>query len=1037
MIRLSFRNPHLIVVTAIIVVVISAVSISKLPVDILPQFKKSTMQVLTLYPGMPAKVVEKDITSRMERWTGQSEGIERQTSKSMLGVSVVRNHFREDIDAATAMSNTSSFAMSDMFYLPPGTLPPMVMPYDPTASIPLALLAVSSETRSGKELYDLSYFDLRNMLGGIPGIIAPAAYGGTSRRIHIYVEPDKLEAYGLSQTDIMAAIQRNTTLIPSGIARIGNLEYGVNAKGMIQEVKDFNDIIIKYEKGAPVYVKDIGWAEDAGVIQTNIARVDGKRQVYLPIFKRPGANTIASVNAIREAIPLLKERLPKDVGLNVVFDQSSYVRNSINGLRNAGLEGLLMVTVVLILFLGSFRSAFIAALTLPLTVLFTFIGLYYLGYSINSMTLGGLALVLGLIVDNAIVVLENTDRHLEMGKKPTQAAMDAAIEVAMPVLVTTLVIATVFFPIAFLTGIAKYLFSSLAVTVAIAMFGSYLFSLTLIPIAAANFLREKLPKSEGKEPKSTLLGFFGQLVIKTRNGYIRTLKGALRLRWQVLAGTLLLFAFSLYMAKNIGYELFPAMDVGQITITARLEPGTPLEETEKQVMEMEQMLRDELGDELNMIVSNIGVFYDLPAAYTPNSGTQDAFFNVQLIEDHTTPATELVKRLRLRFRESFPGVEFSYNTGGIVTAALNEGLPSPIDIQILGFDIYVANAIATRIRDTIRYIEGTRDTRILQRVNPPQLDINLDREKAAVMGLSSVDAIKNLVSGLNSSATFEKAFWIDESNGNHYFVGVTYPEYQIDNEHSIDNITVTSPLHSRPIPLRNFAEIKRSSAATEINHLNLTPVTNIYVNVEDKDIGSVAAAIENRIAAMRNSFPEGYKVEVRGEIQSMNESFANLGLGLILAVILVYLIIVPLFKSFRQPLIILLAVPFGLIGVIWMLLLTDTYFSIQALMGIIMMVGITVAISNLLVDRINVLSRDTSDIGEAIISGAHDRFRPVVMTMLAAALGLTPMALGLQIGGEANVPLARAIIGGTMAALLVTLYIIPILYSFIAKKIES
>lgn len=1035
MIKLSFRNPYLIVVMAIIVVVISAVSISKLPVDILPQFKKSSMQILTLYPGMPAKVVEKDITSRMERWTGQSEGIERQTSKSMLGVSIVQNHFREDIDAATAMSNTSSFAMSDMFYLPPGTLPPMVMPYDPTANIPLALLAVSSETRSGKELYDLSYFDLRNMLGGIPGIIAPAAYGGTSRRIHIYAQPDKLEAYGLSLTDIMASVQKNTTLIPSGIARIGNLEYGVNAKGMIEDVEDFNDIIIKYEKGAPVYVKDIGWAEDAGVIQTNIARIDGERQVYLPIFKRPGANTIESVNAIRAAIPVLKERLPKDVNLNVVFDQSSYVQNSINGLRNAGLEGLLMVTIVLIFFLGSFRSALIAALVLPLSVLFTFIGLYYLGYSINSMTLGGLALVLGLIVDNAIVVLENTDRHLDMGKNPTKAAVDAAIEVAMPVLVTTLVISTVFFPIAFLTGIAKYLFSPLAVTVAIAMFGSYLFSLTLIPIAAANLLREKLPKSDDNKPKPTLFGFSNKLVKGMRNGYVRSLRSTLRFRWQILTGTLLFFAFSLYMAKNIGYELFPSMDVGQITITARLEPGTPLEETEKEVIKMEEMLRDELGEELNMIVSNIGVFYDLPAAYTPNSGTQDAFLNVQLKEDHSTPTNEFVRRLRIRFRQSFPGVEFSYNTGGIVTAALNEGLPSPIDIQIQGNDIYVANAIAARIRDTIRYIAGTRDTRILQRVNQPQLDINLDREKAAVMGLSSVDAIKNLVSALNSSATFEKAFWIDESNGNHYFVGVTYPEYLIDNEHIINNITVTSPNHDQPIPLRNFAEVKRTSAPTEINHLNLTPVTDVYVNVQGKDIGSVAAEIEKRIEPIRNSIPEGYKVEIRGEIQSMNESFASLGLGLILAVILVYLIIVPLFRSFKQPFIILMAVPLGLIGVIWMLLLTDTYFSIQALMGIIMMVGIAVASSNLLIDRINVLSREVSTgIHEAIISGASDRFRPVVMTMLAASLGLTPLALGFEIGGEANVPLARAIIGGTLAAMFVTLYIIPILYSFLVKK---
>lgn len=1014
------------------VVVISAVSISRLPVDILPQFKKSSMQILTLYPGMPAEVVEKDITSRMERWTGQSEGIERQTSKSMLGVSIVQNHFREDIDPATAMANTSSFAMSDMYYLPPGTLPPMVMPYDPTANIPLALLAVSSEQRSGKELYDLSYFDLRNMLGGIPGIIAPAAYGGTMRRIHIYAEPDKLDAHGLSQTDIMDAIQRNTTLIPSGIARIGNLEYGVNAKGMIENVEDFNDVVIKHVNGAPIYVKDIGWAEDAGVIQTNIARVEGKRQVYLPIFKRPGANTIASVEAIRSAIPRLKERLPEDVQLDVIFDQSSYVKNSINGLRDAGIGGLVLVTIVLILFLGNFRSAFIVALSLPLSVLFAFIGLYFTGQSINSMTLGALAMVLGLIVDNSIVVLENTDRHLRMGKSSTTAAMDAAIEVALPVLTSTLVITVVFFPVVFLTGMAKYLFTPVAVTVAVTMLGAYIFSLTLVPLAAAHFFRNHLPHSDGS-PKG-LFAAFQRMLDKLVAGYQRSLGWVLGYRWPVLIGTILLFAVSVLMTRWIGYELFPSVDVGQMTITARLEPGTPLEETEQEVVRMEALIRKELGDELSMIVSNIGVFYDLPAAYTPNSGTQDAFLNIQLKEEHSNSTAAYVRKLRSALRRQFPGVEFSFNTGGMLTAALNEGLPSPIDIQIQGNDMRVANGIATRVRDTIRSIEGTRDTRILQRINQPQIDIALDRVKAAEMGVSSVNAIENLVSGLNSSATFEKAFWIDESNGNHYFVGVTYPEHQINSENTLENITVTSKEHNRPIPLRNFASITRSSAPAEINHLDLTRVTDVYVNVDGRDIGTVAEEVEKRIESMRASFPEGYEVEIRGEIQSMNESFQNLGLGLVLAIVLVYLILVPLFRSFTQPLIIILAVPLGLIGVIWTLFLTNTSLSIQALLGVIMMIGIAVSYGNILVDRINALTYQGQSIREAVLLGCADRFRPVLMTMLTTVFGLLPLAIGFQIGGEANVPLARTIIGGTIAATLLTLYVIPVLYSFITKE---
>ncbi|MFT6761243.1 MAG: multidrug efflux pump subunit AcrB, partial [Psychroserpens sp.] len=485
MIRLSFKNPYLVLVFAIIVMVMGGVLIPQMAVDLLPQFKKSAMQILTLYPGMPAEVVEKDITSRMERWTGQSNGILKQESKSLMGVSIVTNTYREDINPAEAMANTSSYAMSDMYYQPPGTLPPMVQPFDPTASKPLMLLTVSSDEKSGKELYGLAYYALRQMLSGVKGIIAPAAYGGSKRRIYIYVDPDKLEALNLTQTQVADAIQKNTTMIPSGIAKIGDINYGIDAQGMIKEVEDFNDIVVTYKNGNPIYVKDIGEAVDASVIQTNIARVDGKEQVYLPIFKRPGANTIAAVESVRKSLPLLKDRMPDDVNLNVVFDQSVYVRNSISGLAYAGFGGLLLVIIVLVLFLGNFRSALAVAISLPLSVLFAFIGLYATGQAINSITLGGIAMVLGLLVDNSIVVLENVDRHLKMGKEASKAAMDAALEVATPVLASTLVIMVVFIPTMFLTGMAKYLFSPLAITVGFAMIGSYIFSLTLIPLTAA------------------------------------------------------------------------------------------------------------------------------------------------------------------------------------------------------------------------------------------------------------------------------------------------------------------------------------------------------------------------------------------------------------------------------------------------------------------------------------------------------------------------------------------------------------------------
>lgn len=1030
MIKLSFKNPYLILVFSIIVAVIAGVLIPRMPVDILPQFKKSAMQVITLYPGMPAEVVEKDITSRMERWTGQSPGIEKQLSKSIMGVSIVTNFYGEDIDPAEAMANTSSYAVSDMYYQPPGTMPPMIQPFDPTASKPLMLLTVSSDIKSGKELYDVAYLNLRQMLSGVEGIVAPAAYGGSLRMIYVYVDPLKMEALGISQTEVSAAIQKNTTMIPSGIAEIGTISYGVDAKGLIVDVKDFDDIVITHKNGKPIFIKDIGQTKDASAIQTNIARVDGKEQVYLPIFKRPGANTIAAVEAVKKALPGLKERMPDDVKLNVIFDQSSYVKNAISGLEKAGFGGLILVVIILILFLGNFKSALIVAISLPLSVLFAFIVLSVSGQAINSITLGGLALVLGLLVDNSIVVLENIDKHLKMGKNSFVAAMDAALEVTNPVLASTLVIIVVFFPVLFLTGITKFLFSPLAITVAGAMIGSYIFALTLIPLMAAYFFRNQLPKSEEK-PKKNFLGFFQRFIDGLGHNYQNSLHKVLKFRMPILGFTLILFAISLFLLKNTGYELFPQSDVGQMEIMVRLESGSTLQKTNATVAEMEQVIRKETGNDLEQVIGNIGVFYDLPAAYTPNSGTQDAFIGVQLKETHQTSTFEYASRLRKIFHEKFPGVEVSFNTGGMITAALNEGKPAPIDIQIKGNDLKVLRGLAEQIRDTVATLSATRDVRVLQRIDQPAKNIDIDRIKAAELGVEPVDAIKNMVSTLNSSVTFNKAFWIDERNGNHYYVGVTYPESQINNQFVLDNVGVGSSLQEKTIPFRNFAKITDGSNPVEINHHKLTREFNVYSNVEGEDIGSVSDEIQEIINNME--LPAGYEVNFQGEVAIIKESFSGLGLGLALAVILAFLIITPLFRSFRKPLIIILTFPFGIIGVAFLMKATDTYMSIQAIMGIIMMVGISVSYGNILVDRINALVTAGKSKKDAIIEGAADRFRPVLMTASTTILGLLPTAMATNPGSEANVPLAIVVIGGTFMAMFITLYIIPIFYSLIAK----
>jgi multidrug efflux pump subunit AcrB len=1027
MIKLAFKNPYIIIVFAILVSILSFVIVPRMAVDILPQFKKSAMQILTLYPGMPAEVVEKDITSRMERWTGQSNGILKQESKSLMGVSLVTNYYQENISAAEAMANTSSYAMSDMYYQPPGTLPPMVQPFDPTASKPLMLLTVSSDQRNGKELYGLAYYSLRQMLSGVKGIIAPAAFGGSKRRIYIYVNPSKIEALGISQTEISEAILRNTTMIPSGIAQIGDLTYAIDAQGTIKKVAEFNDIVVTHRDGIPVFIKDIGVASDASAIQTNLVRIDGKEQVYLPIFKRQGANTIASVEAVKSALPKLKERMPSDVNLNVIFDQSSYVKNAISSLIFSATTGLILVILVLLLFLGNMRSALIVSLSLPLSIMTAFIFLSATGQAINSITLGGIALVLGLLVDNSIVVLENINKHLDMGKSSLIASMDAAKEVATPVLASSLVVVVVFIPTLFLTGIAKDLFSPLALTVAGAMIGSYVFSLTLIPLLASRLFKKRTQKNS-----SNILNGFAHFIERMKIKYHSSLQHVLEKKSKYLILTSVLFCISLFGFTNLGYELFPKTDVGQMEILIRKESGTPLKITEKTIAEMEGIISQELGDDLSQIVSNIGVFYDLPAAYTPNSGTQDAFIKAQLIEDHKKSTDSYVPILRKRFKNEFPGVEVSFNTGGLITAALNEGKTSPIDVQIKGNKLEVLRSLAERLRDTINEISYTRDVRVLQRIDQPTKEIDIDRVKAAELGVEPVDAIKNLVSALNSSTTFNKAFWIDENNGNHYYVGVTYPESEINTESTLDNVIATSKF-GNPVPYKLFSRITETTQPVEINHHNLTREFNVYANVEGIDIGSASDEIVRRIEIFKRTLPKGYEVNFEGEVAVIKSSFSNLGLGLILSVLFAFLIITPLFKSFRQPFVIILAFPLGLIGVVLIMFITKTNISIQSIMGIIMMVGISVSYGNILIDRINTLITGGENMNSAIINGSLDRFRPILMTAATTVFGLLPTAIGFG-NADANAPLAIAVIGGTIAAALLSLYIVPVLYSLISKN---
>jgi multidrug efflux pump subunit AcrB len=711
------------------------------------------------------------------------------------------------------------------------------------------------------------------------------------------------------------------------------------------------------------------------------------------------------------------------------MDQSVYVRQAIRNLANEATIGFLLAAGMVFLFLQNYRPTFIVIIALPLACLGAFVGLYFTHQTLNAMTLGGLALVIGLLIDESIVVLENISRHLAMGKSAFEAARDGASEVTRPLMIVTITISVVFFPIVFLSGIGKFMFTPLAMSVIFAICTSRLLATTLVPVCAARFFRNR-SRNSAPVQASEEVGWFSML----RRGYAKALERVLRFRWLVLGGTAALLVGSLLLLRLVGTELFPQVDAGQLMIRMRATPGLRIEQAERLSTKVEGFVREIVPEnERKMVIANLGVLYDWPAAYTPNSGPQDAFILVQLQEHHRKSVFVYVDELRQRLPREFPGTEFNFDTGGLLTSALNFGLPSPIDIQIEGNKLEVAHEIADKIRRFAQTVPGAVDARIEQRLDAPQINVDVDRIKAAQLGLSQETVVKNIVTAFNSSINFAPSFWVDQNNGNHYFVGAQYREDDIKSLETAQDIPITDKSQPVPIPLRNIAKFSYAAAPVEINHHNITRVTDVFINVRGRDVGSVAADLEKYIGRLRQDraqVPEGYFIQMRGEVQSMRESFKSLGFGFVLAVILVYLVMVFQFRSFLDPFIVMFAVPLGAIGVAIMLFLTGTSLNIQSAMGSIMMVGIVVSFSVLLVEFANHLRTEATEKGtgktarEAIVEAASIRLRPILMTGLSAILGLTPMA----ISGGANIPLARAVVGGVMAAMFMVLFVVPVLY---------
>jgi multidrug efflux pump subunit AcrB len=1079
LIRASLGNPYAVTVMCLTLVLVGIVAASAIPVDILPVFKSPAVQVLTFYTGMPASSVEKDITNRMERWVGQAAGTSRQESRSIVGASIVRDYFRSDVDPNGALTQVNSLALAAIPNLPPGTLPPVVLPFDPTSTTPVCIVAVDSPDGSQGEsiLYDVGRYEVRNMLMSVNGAVAPVVYGGKIRAVLAYLDRQKMQARGLSPTDVMNALDNYNVFLPTGDAKIGDIDYALDSNSLYDFANEMGSIPLRSKVGNTAFLRDVATPKDTAFIQTNIVRIDGKKEVYIPVFRQLGASTLRVVETVRRSLPDFTARLTRGgIELKLVMDQSVYVRQSIASLVQEGVLGAVLCSLTILLFLGEWRMTAIAIMTLPISVMSAIIFLYYTGNTVNVMTLAGLTLAIGPMVDSAIICLENTHRHLGMGASPREAAYLGASEVALPELVSTLCTFLVLAPLALMPGMGEFLFRPMAMAVAFAMCSAYILSRTLVPACSASWLKGHGGGHEGGEaaghPGTVAEDGNGRRGSILARGYARWV-GMVDHFFEAYAGWLDVVLRHRLLTVGVGFgllavtlslmwpimrrEFFPEVDAGAFELYARAPSGTRIEVTERRIAEVEQLIRKSIPKhDLELIISELGVNADWSAAYTPNSGPMDAVLKVQLSAERSRSAQEYVHLIRTELQEDsrFADMDFGFDAGGLVRSAMNEGKSTPINIRITGKNQRVARSIAEKIRAEVVPIEGVVDARIIQRLDYPEYVINVDRAKAADLGLTQYDVMKNVVAAFNSSIQFNKRnFWIDPIGGNQYFVGVQYPENDIKSIETLMNIPITGADQKKVVPLSNIVTLERTTVPTEVTHSNIQPTIDLTMGVYGRDLGHVSddvTAVLERFGtpvegqhgvwtpydprSSRKEPLKGSKIVLSGEYSRMQDTFRNLGFGLIGASVLIYFLMVGLDKSWVVPLTVMLVVPLCLVGILPMLYVTGTAVNVQSLLGFIFVVGIKVANTVLMTDFAQELRHQEGlTPTQAIRKSASIRVRPVTMTALAAFFALIPGALALERGSEANAPLARAILGGLLAGEPATLFVLPCLYSLMVR----
>jgi HAE1 family hydrophobic/amphiphilic exporter-1 len=1034
----SIRYPFFIIMLCLIIMVVGITTVARMPVDLFPDINIPVVVVATFYSGMPPEQIEANITNPFERFFTLGSGIDHIESRSLTGVSLIKIYFQPGTNPDAAVSGISNLAMAQLRRLPPGTLPPVVLKFD-ASSLPVCLITLKGEGLNETELHDLGQFTVRNQIANVPGASVPQPFGGKYRQIQVYVDPVKLQAHQLSLMDVVRTVNDANTILPAGDVRIGPKDYNIYTNSQLPTTEEINRLPLKSEGNAELMVADVGYAKDAAAIQTNIVRVDGQRSVYLPILKQGGnSNTIAIVDGIKTSVGKLVD-VPKSLVTKVVFDQSVFVKTAIANLGSEGGIGLVLTALMILIFLGNVRATFAVMLSIPLSALAAFLAINASGGSINTMVLGGLALAFSRLIDNSVVVLENIFRHLELGETPEVAAEKGGREVAMPVLAATFTTAIVFFPVVFLYGVSRFLFTALAAAVVFSLFASYAVAMTVVPLFCARFI--KSPHEEAAHhPGNTM---FQRFVRRFNRRYDRMLMSydiAVRRSLLRPIGTVVgilgicLFSFALFPFMGLGF--FPRTDPGQFVINVKALTGTRIELTNQYIKRVEADIRQVVSPrDLDMVVSNIGITPDFSAIYTSNSGQHTAFVQVSLKKEHGISSYEYMRRVRAKLTDDLPELSTYFQAGGLVDAVVNLGLPAPIDIQVSGNDQKQAYQAAAEIARKVRRLEDASDVLIPQDLDYPGIQLNINREMAGRMGVSSKEAVDNVITALTSDSMIAPSYWVDPKNGNNYMLTVQYPETQVNSLTDLKQIPLHASGNMNPTDLDAVSDVKMINTPTEVDHYQLRRVIDVYVSPRSEDLGSLASQVDKIVA--NTKLPENVRVAMRGSVEGMRQSFKSFGVGLILSVILVYLILMAQFSSFIDPLIILLAVPPGITGVILFLLMTHTTVNVMSLMGVIMMTGIVVSNSILIVEFTRSLRKEGMPIEEAVATACRVRLRPVLMTSLATILGMIPMALALEAGSEQYAPLARAIIGGLTMSVIVTVFIVPAAYLLIHRKEET